>query len=95
VIDAYYVGKAYLDISEPDKAIKTLERGVNYLTENKAYDPFYSVRCHYLLGQAYERSGQKDNATEQYKKFLDIWKDAAPDIPEIDEARKRLTALGA
>ena len=95
VIDAYFFGKADLDIGEVENATKTLERGVNYLSEGKAYNPFFSVRCHYLLGQAYERSGRQDDAAEQYKTFLDIWKDADPGIPEVDDARARLAALAS
>ena len=46
-----------------------------------------------MLGNIYERMGKKAEAVEHYEKFLELWKDADPDIAEVEDARKRLTAL--
>lgn len=51
------------------------------------------VKSHYWLGIAYEQLGQKGNAIKEYEKFLDIWKDADTNLPELTEAKKRLAAL--
>ncbi len=55
--------------------------------------PLFGVRAHYYLGLAYEGSGSHEKATKQYERFLDIWRDADPDLEEVDDAKRRLAGL--
>jgi len=47
----------------------------------------------YWLGKIAEKEGKKAEAVENYRKFLDLWKDADPGLPEVEDAAKRLAAL--
>ncbi len=48
---------------------------------------------HYRLGKIYEEMGAHNKAIEQYTNFLNIWKDADPELKPLLDARKRLSAL--
>ena len=50
-------------------------------------NPNYPL-VHYHLAQAYERKGDRDQAHAEYQRFLQVWKDADADIPEVVHAKK-------
>jgi tetratricopeptide (TPR) repeat protein len=50
-------------------------------------------RYHYQLGKLYDDKGLKDKARKQFQKLLEIWKDADPGLPEVEDAKKRLAGL--
>jgi serine/threonine protein kinase/tetratricopeptide (TPR) repeat protein len=57
------------------------------------YGYIYNVKAHYWLGVTYEKLGEKDKAKREYKTFLDIWKDADFNSPELSDAKIRLAKL--
>ena len=86
------LARAYVKKGAVDKAIAEYER----LT---TFDPKREVqflnhpKYHYRLGLLYEQKGQAAKAAERYRKFLDLWKAADPQLPEVADATKRLAAL--
>lgn len=87
------LAQSYLGEGMLEKAVNELERFLRYQNGFRIAHPHDGVRCFYWLGLAYEQSGWKDKAAKQYQTFLDIWKNADPGIPEIDDAKARLSKL--
>ncbi len=53
-------------------------------------NPHYPL-AHYHLGQAYERKGDQLQARAAYERFLQVWQAADADLPEVLEAKARLS----
>lgn len=73
---------AYLALGRLDEAIAEYERILKI-------NPRYPL-AHFHLGQAYERKGDRNQARTAYERFLEIWKDADTDLPEVMAAKARL-----
>jgi tetratricopeptide (TPR) repeat protein/predicted Ser/Thr protein kinase len=94
---AYFMeplASAYYRSGDLDRAREEYEK-ITTLTSGRAgYGDIYA-RSFYMLGKICEQQGDRVKATENYGKFLDLWKDADPGFPEVEDARKRLAALGS
>ncbi|PWB68100.1 hypothetical protein C3F09_12340 [candidate division GN15 bacterium] len=91
--DRLMAGRAYLRVGKLADAVSTFELLLSRYTSPRMFWCPESVKLHYYLGQAYERSNWNDRALRQYELFLDIWKNADSGIAERDDALQRVQRL--
>jgi tetratricopeptide (TPR) repeat protein len=92
----FTLARLQLEAGKPREAIATLKRlqstypGVRVLY----WDPeLWFPRSYYLLGLAHERAGDAPAALASYQRFLSLWKDADPELKELQDAKARVTTL--
>jgi tetratricopeptide (TPR) repeat protein len=83
---------AYYKSRDLDKAQEEYERIIS-LTLGRLHWPDIYAKSFYMLGKIFEEIGWKGKSIEHYEKFLTLWKDADPGIPEVEDAKKRLAGL--
>ena len=87
------LARALYELGDLDKARKGYER-ITLLTTGRLGDGDLYARAFYMLGRIAEQQGDKARARENYRKFLDLWKDADSGLPEVADAKQRLANLG-
>jgi tetratricopeptide (TPR) repeat protein len=83
---------AYFGSGDLDKAGAEYRKIKALTTGRLSYGDIYA-RSFYMLGKIAEQQGDKARARENYRKFLDLWKNADPGLPEPEDAKKRLAGL--
>ena len=86
------VARAYQQKRDLNKAIAEYERLIKL--DPKSPERFLiHPKYYYRLAKLYEQKGDKAKARARYERFLELWKDADPGTPEVDDARARLASL--
>lgn len=79
------LANAYFELGRLDEAIAEYRR-ILALSPDQAL-------IHYRLAAALDRQGKTAEARQEYQRFLELWKEADPDIPEVRAAKARLAAI--
>jgi eukaryotic-like serine/threonine-protein kinase len=95
ICNAAMLARAYDLDGKPDSAVVIYERFLNTPElERTAVDAGFLPAVHKRLGELYEAKGQRDKALAHYHVFLDLWKDADPELqPRVADAKRRLARL--
>ena len=93
----YGLARAYDFAGQTDSAVATYERYVGTVYprrwETDAFDLAPSLE---RLGQLYDERGEWEKAAEYYARFVELWKDADPELqPRVEAAQRRLDEIFA
>jgi len=83
---------AYYKSGDLEKAREEYLKITALTSGRQHYGDIYA-RAFYMLGRIAEQQGDKARARENYRKFLDLWKDADPGLPEVPDAKRRMASL--
>jgi len=82
---AYIRGQAYLSLHQGAKAALEFQKFLDH--RGIVLNSPLGALARLQLGRAYVLAGDKTNARHAYLEFLELWKDADPDIPILKQAK--------
>jgi TolA-binding protein len=88
----YPLAFAYFKAGDLPEAKAEFERVTTLMGGKFCFGDLYA-KSFYWLGKIAEGQKDKARARRNYGKFLDLWKDADPGQPEVEDAKARLAAL--
>jgi tRNA A-37 threonylcarbamoyl transferase component Bud32/tetratricopeptide (TPR) repeat protein/TolB-like protein len=92
------LGFAYDLAHDPDSAITAFRTYLNTPSWHRYQgpnDPLYLAAVYKRLGELYVAKGDARDAATYFTKFIDLWKNADPELqPKVAEVRQRLARLG-
>jgi tetratricopeptide (TPR) repeat protein len=91
------LGRAFEAAGESDSAIAAYERYLATPAVDKIdIDQYELQRMYRGLGELYEQKGDRARALDYYGRFVELWRDADPDLqPQVTEIRQRMANLAA
>jgi tetratricopeptide (TPR) repeat protein len=89
------IAMAYDLAGKNDSALTVYQRYVDANDINRYFvDHVFLAGAHKRLGELYEARGDKQNALANYLQFVEIWKNADPELqPKVAEVRARIARL--
>jgi tetratricopeptide (TPR) repeat protein len=89
------IGRAYDLANMPDSAIAAWERYLATPYSGRiGTDASYLAGIHKRLGEMYEAKGDTQRAASNYVAFIELWKNADPELqPQVADIRRRLARL--
>jgi len=88
---AYVRGEAYLAQHDGPAAAREFQKFIDHAGVVQNFPPGALARLG--LGRAYAMAGDTAKAKTAYQEFLNLWKDADPDIPILKEAKEEYARL--
>jgi tetratricopeptide (TPR) repeat protein/predicted Ser/Thr protein kinase len=95
ILDALYfepLAKAYYLSGDLDNARRAYGKIIGMTIGRYLYGDRYA-RSFYMLGEIAGKQGDRARAADHFRKFLELWKDADPGLPEVEDAGRRLAEL--
>ena len=93
---AYELARVHDRLGQSDSAIAEFERvtGTPNLFAARDLDPYRLAPTLKRLGELYEARGDRRRAADSYNRFVELWKNADPNLqPAVREVRARLAQL--
>jgi len=89
---AFLLAQAYIQTGKSGLAIQLLQKALAFPDKaQQSKTCFYQAKMYYHLGRAYEQSGDIAQARTNFERFLELWRDADTGLPEVEQARERLS----
>ena len=95
-LDVHFnLGRAFDLANQPDSAIAELETFLKVRFDSRPDEDWFSLAgTQKRLGELYDAKGDRENAISHLSKFVDLWKNADPELqPVVTDAKRRLAKL--
>ncbi|MDP2914514.1 MAG: protein kinase [Candidatus Aminicenantes bacterium] len=92
---AFYMdalAEAYERAGDLEKATETYQNILTLTTGRLRWGDIFA-RSYYRLGRLYQKRKSPAEAAAHFEKFLELWKNADPGLPEINDAKKQMALL--
>jgi tetratricopeptide (TPR) repeat protein len=88
----YPLASAYYLSGDLESAQEQYRRMTSLTTGRLFYGDEFA-KSFYMLGRIYQEKGQDEKAKKNYLHFIELWKDADPGMPEVEDTIDRLVQL--